>query len=118
MRVQGRRRADGNAAGYGHLALNLLRRQWFASDGHGLQAADRRRINREGSRHVDQSLAISEPLQCFLPLVRCQLLGPAEPDALVHGALAAVIGAGADQMPLECRRYLQPGDGTSGYFDL
>jgi hypothetical protein len=68
--------------------------------------ADRGWIDIVGSRYVGLAFAISKPLECLLPLERCQLRRPTETHPTGPRSLHALIGAGLDQVPLERR---QPG---------
>ena len=66
-----------------------------------LKPPDRRRIDAVSAGDVDQALAISEPLERFLPLVLVKLAWPSKAHPTGLSALPAVICAGFDQMPLE-----------------
>jgi len=66
-----------------------------------LQSADSRRIHVVGSGNVSLRLASSKPGNRFLPLMGCQLAGPAEFDAAFLRTFATLAGAGTDQLPLE-----------------
>ena len=62
-----------------------------------------------GPRDIDQAFPLGEAFHRLPPLVLVETPRPTEPHAFGLGALAAVIGAGLDQVPLKGREAGQDG---------
>jgi hypothetical protein len=61
-----------------------------------LEPANRSRIDAKSARHIDQGLAISQPLQRFLTLMLIELPRASKAHPAGFGTLPAIVGAGLD----------------------
>jgi hypothetical protein len=66
-----------------------------------LQTRYRRLRDIQRPRYIGLRVSVSEALEGFLPLVRCESSGPPKSHPTVLGALPAFACAGADQLTLK-----------------